>query len=528
LEVESGRRQRYSRLAACVLVAVLVATALGLYRDYGISWDEPVQRDYGKKVYDHAFRNDDSLLADRHRVYGPVFEVLLIVLENAFRLEDAQDVYFMRHLVTFLMFAAGVFFFYLLGSRILRDFRLGLLGAILFILTPRIFAHAFYNSKDIPFMAMFIVCMYTLLLYLDTRSRRAALMHGVCCAVLVDMRIMGVFIPVLTAGLFAYDMVRMGSGDEKTAKSALNFGLFCGTLIPLTILLWPTLWSNPLINFLEAFKAMSRFAWRATVIFMGKEIWSTELPHHYTLVWIGITVPVVYAGLGIAGMVVAAVRLAGRDMGLELGRRDALLILIWLIVPLGFLIASGAVLYDTWRHIFFVYPAILLLGLVALKWFWRFSMLRVGGAGGRVCAAALAALLALNTGGALSFMVRSHPHQNVYFNSMVGGVQGAAGRFEMDYWGLSYRNLLEDLLEQDTRTRIRIKALNEPGYYNSFILTRNQRERLLYSDDTAGADYYITNFRWDRLKPPPESEAVSVKVDGVSLSAAYRTRYARQ
>jgi hypothetical protein len=36
-------------------------------------------------------------------------------------------------------------------------------------------------------------------------------------------------------------------------------------------------------------------------------------------------------------------------------------------------------------------------------------------------------------------MVRLHPYQSVYYNRLIaGGVQGAAGRFEADYWGASY------------------------------------------------------------------------------------------
>ncbi len=50
--------------------------------------------------------------------------------------------------------------------------------------------------------------------------------------------------------------------------------------------------------------------------------------------------------------------------------------------------------------------------------------------------------------GVFFFMIRNHPHQNVYFNELVGGVNGADGKFDMDYWGLSYKQLYEKLLKQ--------------------------------------------------------------------------------
>jgi hypothetical protein len=35
--------------------------------------------------------------------------------------------------------------------------------------------------------------------------------------------------------------------------------------------------------------------------------------------------------------------------------------------------------------------------------------------------------------------VRLHPYEYIYYNRLVGGVQGAFRRFELDYWGISYR-----------------------------------------------------------------------------------------
>ena len=66
--------RRRTTFIAIVLLIVLTVLGLGLHRDYGISWDEPVQRRYGEKVYRYIAAGDESLLKDRHRVYGPAFE----------------------------------------------------------------------------------------------------------------------------------------------------------------------------------------------------------------------------------------------------------------------------------------------------------------------------------------------------------------------------------------------------------------------------------------------------------------------
>jgi hypothetical protein len=39
-----------------------------------------------------------------------------------------------------------------------------------------------------------------------------------------------------------------------------------------------------------------------------------------------------------------------------------------------------------------------------------------------------------------------HPNEYVYYNRFVGGIQGAYGRFEMDYWGNSLQEAARDLI----------------------------------------------------------------------------------
>lgn len=38
--------------------------------------------------------------------------------------------------------------------------------------------------------------------------------------------------------------------------------------------------------------------------------------------------------------------------------------------------------------------------------------------------------------------VRLHPYEYVYYNSLIGGVDGAVRRFETDYWGISFKEAM--------------------------------------------------------------------------------------
>jgi hypothetical protein len=527
--LEAHRRLVVGGVLGLVLLAGILA-----FRDYGIAWDEPVQRQYGSEVYGFIAHHDQALFSDRHRYYGPVFELVLYSLEKAFGLTDTRPVYMMRHLVSFLALGVGAFFFYLLGARVFRNWKVGLLGSVFLVLSPRIFAHAFYNSKDIPFMAMFIVGVYTMLRYLDSKTFALAIVHGAVCGALIDLRIVGVMLVAMTAGFWTFDALRRAHDAERGGLGARRgeAGLLAYIIVTgcVTVLLWPTLWKDPLGGFLQSFKDMGSFPWEATVLYLGKYVWSTRLPWHYTPMWIGVSTPLAYLAFLAVGVVVCALAVGNGDSALflpEKGRcpllgRDAAVLLLWFLLPLVYFPASRAVLYDEWRHSFFIYPALLLIALAGLVWLWRLTARRLAGGPARIASAALIFLVALSLGSTATFMIRHHPFQNVYFNSLVGGTHGASGKFEMDYWGLSYRQGLEHLAATDPSPRITVFSAHPPGRYNADILKPADRRRIVYVPNPADAKYYVTNFRWETNKFSPESEVFTVEVGGVKLMAVYR------
>jgi hypothetical protein len=146
------------------------------------------------------------------------------------------------------------------------------------------------------------------------------------------------------------------------------------------------------------------------------------------------------------------------------------------------------------------------------------------GRAGRLLAALIILVVTLNLGFTTAFMIRNHPHQHVYFNSLVGGVRGAEGRFDLDYWGLSYRKGLEYILEHDAGTRIPLNAATAPGRYNADILRPEARKRLIFASEPQKAAYYLTNFRWQRGDRLPGEASYSVEVDGVPIMAVRSLR----
>ena len=162
-------RARYSNTSIVVACFFLLYVLLGLfiYKDYGISWDEKTSRANGQINIHYIVNNYIPGLAaklpeyakqlpDLHdwkdKDYGVAFEAPVFALEYLLDLKDSRDRYLFRHLMTFLFSVMGVLAIYGIVKKRYGNYRIALLAALLLILSPRIFAESFYNSKDIAFL----------------------------------------------------------------------------------------------------------------------------------------------------------------------------------------------------------------------------------------------------------------------------------------------------------------------------------------------------------------------------------------
>ncbi len=492
-----------------------LCVGLSIFKDYGVSWDELFCHRAGVFALRDAFEGD-KLLGFSDKYYGSAFEATMVAVERAFNVTSDRGIILVRHLLTFLVFYAGVVFFYLLAARAFKSWKYGLVGSVFLVVSPRIFAHSFYNSKDIPFLALFIISVFTLIRYLDKKNAVNALFHALACAFLIDIRVVGAVVPVFTALFFAGDFL-LKKEKTRSAGSLRSIPVFLGFLALFTVAFWPTLWHYPLSQFIKAFEKMSHYPFPKEILYRGSYFSAQSLPWHYIPVWILISTPLAYSALFLAGCVAVT-----RSMVTDFARfyrdhREFLLFLLWFFFPLAAVIALRSSLYDEWRQMFFIYPAFLLLALAGLRALLEHLKTR-----SRTRAIAVAAaVIIFSVLDTAVFMIKYHPFQNVYFNSLAGlDRQRIRDGFELDYWGLSYRQALEHILKADKRPVIRIYAANYAGWLNSLILGQTSEKRLLYVERPEDADYLVSNHRWHREEYPYKG-FYSISVDGMKIMSVY-------
>jgi len=504
----------------CLFFGGLLLLGLLIFRDYGMYYDDISEHAHGLQVYNYVFHGNPELLSNEERYHGSLVEFTSVVLEKLFHLRDSRDIYLFRHGLVFLWFYAGVIFFYLLCKRFFGGKANALSACLFLILSPRIFGHAFFNTKDIPAMAACIASIFTFLLYFENKNSPRLFWHAFACAVSVAIRLAGIFVVFLTLVFLAIDFFNEKDHSVKRGLGEAIF-LYPCSFVAIVLLLWPVLLSDPLYEMVRAFKQVSHTPQCCECFYLGRYLDLPAPPWHYIPVWIAVSTPLaylIYFFIGMAAMV--------RDLPVKAVawrvKRSYLVILLWFFMPIVTVIALRCVIYNSWRHLYFAYPALVLIAAFGAGKVARYLYVK-----NRLGFFALIIVTVFSLVSTALFMVRNHPLEYIYFNRLAGrNMVEAKARFEMDYWALSYREGIEYLLTIDKSPKIKVFFADNDE--SLFLLPTNLRSRFDVVD-FQDAQYYLTDFGGHMLSYPygelpqyPKNKIYSVKVDGAEVMAVYR------
>jgi hypothetical protein len=523
------------RIYVALFFLVYLAVGISIYKDYGISWDEPVHREiagvtakYLSSLIMPDFQHPEFAALPAFaeygaKHYGVIFDLPMYVADLLLGYNGRMpEAYYLRHLCNFLLFYVSVFFFYLIVRNRFESRTLGLIGCFFLVLSPRIFAESFYG-KDVVFLSLFIIAIYFFIRYLNRKTPVNAALFALATAFVVDQRITGVFIPFLAVFVTGIDEMKAGRTFNNLHKRLFPLFIYLSSFTFFMVLFWPYLWENPLRNFINAFGVMNRFPITYYVLYLGTFIKSTAVPWHYIPVWMLITTPIIYTFFfligsfwAIKGIIKSGINLYSNDRE----RQDFLFILLF-AVPLAAVIVLNSALYDGWRHLYFIYAPFLLIAMTgAARLLGLIEEARVGRE--RRAALFIAAVILLYVISTSYQMIRYHPFQNVYFNTLAG--DKADQNFDLDYWGLSFRRGLEYIVKNDKRPAIGLSANVLPPLKNNLIFLDKQDIRRLRPAAIHQADYFITNYRWHPQPYQSTNEVYSISIDNQKILSVFKLR----
>jgi hypothetical protein len=523
----------------CLLLLALVGCLI--FRDYGISTDEQQSRlvgnislDYIANLFNIPFllngatplqNPTDVFLNFKDRDYGVAFELPAELLIKIFQIESSANAYYFRHALTFLVFLGGVCAVYAIAKKRYTDWRWGLVAAAFLVFSPRIFGDAFYNDKDLVFMSLFVIGIYTLFNLINSPSIKTAVLHALACTIAIDSRIMASIIPLATIFVIGIQILKR----DKLSKEYLKLlPIYLIALFIFIYISWPWLWADPVTNFLQAFKNMSRFRWSGFMFFMGGIINGANVPWNYIPVWLSVTTPPTYLIFFILGCVLTIKTILQRGLSLW-GNSNELqdtIILGFFFAPLIAVISLHSILYNGWRHLYFIYPAFILVSTHGLYCLWNWAQKR-SLLQKIISLAVILSLIWIGT-----WMIRNHPYQYLYFNILA---KNWVKNFDLDYWGVAYKRPLEKILGlHPDQTVVIFNDMNGkqawgywqiPYWENTFLLSRADQERIDGKKSEDCSDFVITSLAGNAHQYSKRKDFYlfdEIKVDGKLIYATYK------
>lgn len=441
-------------LGSAAVVAVVTAIVLTTFRDYGVTWDETWHLVYGDHIlaWFATLGRDTSALCYRiDYMYGGGFDLLGAVARRLSPMSDFETI----HLLGAMLGVLGVLGAWSLARRLGGPLA-GLCAVVLLASTPVYYGHMFANPKDLPFAVGYVWAMDALVdvvLRMPAVPRRTWARFAVLAGLAMGVRVAGILLLVYLGAVvigLAWLRARATASLDAGLRTARRLGIpaawsMLGAWVVM-LSTWPWALLDPIRRPWMALGRMSRFTvHRRTMPFAGESMVTTEPRWDYLLHYFGLKLPVVVLLLFVLAVVAVALVLARRRQRGRVSRsqRNAALVLgAAIVAPPAYAVLVRSVLYDGLRHFLFLVPLVAVVAAVMVVVLLRRWPRR------RVPVA-----LSLVLGGGLlvarpvADMVRLHPYEYIYFNELIGGLPGAYGNYDTDYYGSSYREGFRGLAE---------------------------------------------------------------------------------
>ena len=355
----------------------------------------------------------------------------------------------LQHVCNVFVFLLGCFFVLLIAKTI--DRRSWPLAVVSFLTLPVLVGHSVFNARDIFTMTGYTAFTFTLIFY--TSSRRLRIFSSVGALSFLTALVASQKIVLVAPLCLTYVMFEiMRSLSESSAlcfQAIFRPNIFLRILCYLALtafflyVLTPASWQSPIEFTSSAFALFSRFDQGGDCSWLlGQEFCLLEKPYlvaPYIFGWVFIHLPlhlviglIILSSFAVRRLWSSCFRL--RFHQIRLNSQYFYLLAQALLVP-ALAIVRGSNLYDSDRHLLFIYPPIIVLSSIAL-------LRAISALSHRLAKFASSALNVYIAILSLNLIILS-PYQYVYANELVRPFIDHRNT-TLDYWAVSSREIIQN------------------------------------------------------------------------------------
>ncbi len=488
---------RFDLAFALLIVALLVLVGATL-REYAVSNDEGLQHHYGELIvaYYKSGLTDKSVFDFGNLyLYGGLFDVIAVLLAHVLPF----DLYDIRHVMCAITGIGGVAATWA-TARMIAGPRAGLLAGLALALCGVWYGGMFNHTKDVPFAAAMMGATFFLLCAardLPDPRRRDIFGFGILLGAALGLRATGLLMVCYAVALIGLRSWSIRQQDWRrfaslSARSLVHFIPAFALAYVIMIASWP--WASvAFLNPVRAIFAFAHFHYPIRTIIAGQVYSMSDVPRWYEPDYLAIKLPL-FVLLGAGAALLSAARSAAMRSDSLAGniRLQEIGTLFFVIAfPLACQIIGHGPSDTGLRHFLFVVPPVAALAGIGVH-----ACLSGVEAKARtlgfVALAGVTAALAWD----VTILVRLHPYEYLFYNSLVGGLEGASRRYVTDYWVNIMPAAVKDLETYLDQTDTHANPLR-PAHYTVAVcgervsFENEADRRLQFTPDWSHADFFI-------------------------------------
>lgn len=497
------------KIVLILLYLVTIIAGFVIVEDYGVHIEEKFHRSNGlywlnyiSKIFNLTdiqniteFKlseiSDFSLSSVYYyNKYGVILDLPAAALEVLFKINDVKSVYYLKHLLSFLIFLLSSFFFYKILLKRFNNFLLCFLGLFLYITTPRIFGDSFLY-KDILFLSFFTINFYFFFKALDKFNYKNLIWLAIFSSLLINLRIFAVLMPLT----FIFIIIIKNFYIKKYFCALKKILFFLVFFMTFTYIFWPYLWSDPLDNFLKLYTSVRNDLVEIKIFYDNQYIHNRTLPDTYIINWIILTSPMFQTFFFIFGFIYCFIRFLRRFVNIKenspyndlwRGKKEEIDFIFFLILIFYyfFFIFLNAPLYNGWRLTYFFN--------IFLIYFSIYSLFNLQNIFRKKKLSNFLIIFLLMTYNIFAIF-KTHPFQSLYFNSFLS--EKTKNGYEGDYHGIATKHFFEKILIIEDADTINIAvACHTPIQRGLEALPKKYRNKFhIVGQEYDQADYIFKN-----------------------------------
>jgi hypothetical protein len=445
------------------------------------------KRNYPTEKIDRLKKKEYEIDNFHNNFYGAIYPIFLLSIELLLDIKDDKQIFLIRHFINFFIYFLSSISFYLLINTIFNNQSTSLAALALFIVNPRFLAESIYNTTDIILFSTCVFLFERLFSFLKKPNVNKFLLILFFSVLAVNTRVIGVtFIFIVTFILLI---------NYRYLKNKIKINIFLFVLlyfllsIFLSVYSFPYLWTDTSDKIQKLIFYTANHDWPGKVLYFGEvyDLKYDRLPWHYLIVWIGITIPILNIVLFFLFPInqLFNFNTSSKFLNINLIFYALIFLLSTLIYILLFILLTPKI-YDGWRHFYFLNFFILFTStfsfhfILQKKYFFKKILI------------VFFCFLSINN---ISWIINNRSSEYLYFNEL--SRKFINKNFELDYWGLSAKEAINKILEEEKNNTSPIKIY--PIYinfnYSMKIFEKDLIKKIQIVNTIQDANYVIQNNR---------------------------------